>query len=625
MMKRHIKLVLLILIFSILSCSKIDGSSNIPQVTGLKVFHQNGQTFIVWNGIERYGEPSAEDEVLGGLLQPAFKKKLELLKKAEKEGKKISYQIYRSTNSITSTSIKSAELIADVQPLSVYYPFHLGMTWYGEIHKNSVIPRIAVEPLKTLNDGQEVYVHTIKKNGRFFYAVTNLINGKENTSITAQNSLNEPIFEQISSPEPVLQRVRKIDRKQHYLYQHGPAEVHYYMMWVDEPYSNKPQGFEWAVAIPKGCGTEKKPAVLQLYLHPWGGNPDTGTFWYDVKPCTIRVSTVNFPPQDWWYGYRMSYGHSKQNKNDIVFNYTERRLMHFIDWVKKNWEIDENRIFVEGSSMGGTGAMHFGMKNGDIFAYANSWVGIGSWRNSTYFRKGERVKWGEIDELMNYNGVKFDDWMDLSWWLSKYPQKETSFLSFANGKNDDQIGWYQAVVTVKALQETKRPFVFRWGMGGHGERAIFMFNPEIMALDKSIPAFHNCSLDNKIGNGTKLSISQKFKTQEGKVLDDWYDGDSKGQINAYLLWESVVEGDDKYEITVFLTKEAPKDTCTVDITPRRTQKFKAKPGEKFKWSNISLKDGKEIQAGAATSDQWGLVTIEKLIVSKGKNRVKIWK
>jgi len=592
------------------------------QVKRLKAFHRSNQTFLVWNGIESYGEPSARGEISGGLLQTEFKKKLNALKQAKKDGHEICYRVYRSDRPIDANSLQDVELLAEVQPLSVYYPFHLGMSWYEDKHKNEIIPRLAVEPEKPLEDYQELYVHTVNKSDKSYYAVLAVINGKENTFISDENSLIEPLKETPGEPEPVLQRIERIDKDQHYVWQKGPAEVRYYVRWVHEPYANISRCYEWAVAVPDSYN-EKKPAALQLSLHSWGGNADRGTYWYDVKPNTIRIAAVNYPPQDWWYGYRNNYEISELKDNDIVFNYTERRLMSFINWTQKKWNIDKNLIFVEGQSMGGAGAISFGMKNGDTFCYANSWVGIACWRHSTYFRKGERAKWGNIEQLMNYNGVKFDDWMDLSWWLHEYPKKETPFLSFANGKNDGGIGWDQAVRAVNALWETKRPFVFLWGMSGHGQRAKFMMNPDMMALDKSIPAFRSCSLDDGLGTGTKLAEPKKFETREGKILDDWYDGDSTGQINAYLLWKNVNEEKDKYEITVYLDEKAPKSTCIVDMTPRRTKVFKAKPGQKFRWTNSNVYNKNEIQAGEITADKWGLVTIEKLKVSKAGNRIRI--
>ena len=76
-------------------------------------------------------------------------------------------------------------------------------------------------------------------------------------------------------------------------------------------------------------------------------------------------------------------------------------------------------------------------------------------------------------------------------------------------------------------------------------------------------------------------------------------------------------------MTVTLSPQAPRDSCTVDITPRRCQKFKHRPGAKFTWTNTSLADGKVIQTQTTVADQWGLVTLEKVVVAKGKNRLHI--
>lgn len=61
----------------------------------------------------------------------------------------------------------------------------------------------------------------------------------------------------------------------------------------------------------------------------------------------------------------------------------------------------------------------------------------------------------------------------------------------------------------------------------------------------------------------------------------------------------------------------------MDVTPRRCQKFKPAPGETFRWTNTSLAEGKVVQSGTAVADRWGLVTLEKVTVSKGRNRIEI--
>jgi hypothetical protein len=69
--------------------------------------------------------------------------------------------------------------------------------------------------------------------------------------------------------------------------------------------------------------------------------------------------------------------------------------------------------------------------------------------------------------------------------------------------------------------------------------------------------------------------------------------------------------------------EIPRSSGTVDVTPRRTQKFKAKPGERFVWTNVSVANHETVQTGQAAADSSGLVTLEQVIVSQGKNRIRI--
>ena len=76
-------------------------------------------------------------------------------------------------------------------------------------------------------------------------------------------------------------------------------------------------------------------------------------------------------------------------------------------------------------------------------------------------------------------------------------------------------------------------------------------------------------------------------------------------------------------MTFLLDESCPAESCAVDVTPRRCQRFKTRPGQKYKWTNTSLADGKSVQSGTATADQWGLVTLERVTVSKGKNRITV--
>ena len=315
-------------------------------------------------------------------------------------------------------------------------------------------------------------------------------------------------------------------------------------------------------------------------------------------------------------------------------NYTELRLEKILEWVKKHWLIDENNMTVEGSSMGGTGAASFGFKRGDKFAYIEARVGIYCWPDNAHFRDDDDM-WGARYKLKTYNGYKFDEWMDEAWFARKFPEIETPFISLANGKNDTIIGWSQAVKFVNSLRETKRPFLFVWGLGKHGQGGLSVYDYKTMAGNMSLPAFNNCSLDDNYGKAETLKEPKKYKNKDGKEAEDTFDGIYTGQVNAWLRWEGAAETVNDYSITLYLIERMQntksiefstvndKEECTVDMTPRRCRTFKAKPGQKFAWTNTTVTGNKVIQQGEVTADARGLVTLEKLMVSKGKNRITI--
>jgi hypothetical protein len=85
-----------------------------------------------------------------------------------------------------------------------------------------------------------------------------------------------------------------------------------------------------------------------------------------------------------------------------------------------------------------------------------------------------------------------------------------------------------------------------------------------------------------------------------------------------------VDTPDRLEITVALMDKAPQSSCTVDITPRRVQQFKGAPGRVVYWKNTGI-NGHVVQSGQAFVDNYGLITLEKVTVSRQKNRLIISK
>lgn len=588
-----------------------------PQVTGLRVFHRGGQTFVTF---EEIGSPRIAD----GIDDAAMRRMVRGLDEGE-----LHYRVYRSSRRIDS--VEGLTAIAKVRPLSCW-----NVDYYGVSSKEdkAAFRYVIKDGGEALAAGTGLYVHNPgERSARSYYAVTVFKDGRENTGLSEGNVTREAVKESKGEGLPVLQRVVKADS---FAYIDKP-ELHYYVRWEAPPNSSvENKAFDYLVAIPPGI--EAKPTPVGLHLHCWGGSLDGGYgWWYHYgKLGTTYLISSNQIPYDWWTGYHEFYYSGARSeerwKEGVVRPYTTRRMLSFLDWAAEKYDLDLNRVFTAGSSMGGSGAPMFAIRYSDRIAWSIGWVGVHDPGNTPQFMGSYERVYGDKSW-----GIEFEDGSDVfeyykdAAYLRKYPAKDVGFITWSNGKNDGGIGWPQAVEFYRAMQETRRPHIFVWGLSGHGQRATMPMEggqrvmPIDIRLGQSLPAFTNCSLDDDPGKAVKLG--RPIEVTKGKESHkDPYDGDHAGQVNLYLYWETedIVDTAEKWEITVGLAANAPEDRCTVDITPRRLQNFDPKPGKAYKWSNSV--DGDPDwpgQEGKTVADKWGLVTIRGIIVGKKGNRIVV--
>lgn len=95
-------------------------------------------------------------------------------------------------------------------------------------------------------------------------------------------------------------------------------------------------------------------------------------------------------------------------------------------------------------------------------------------------------------------------------------------------------------------------------------------------------------------------------------------GDLFGSFNGAVDWNpnSIVDKEGHYEIALRLLDFARSDVGSVDVTPRRTQAFKPRPGAVCEYAVRDVESGKVLASGQSAADAHGRVTVERCPVTK---------
>jgi len=560
-----------------------------PQVSDLKGFYRAGQVFLTFREIEDLSE-GKDDYPWGALIKKSSGYNVEMLKPKD-EPREVRYRVYRAEKPITAASIGEAELLAEVVPGSRFNTRQVRRIWTGEqtpslLDEKFLAVRLAVEDGKPLPTGIGKYVHTVARDGHGYYAVVAAVNGVENT---LEVPCVGPIAEKVAPPEPVLYKevvseVREREKKLQYVQR-------WYNWYVGPPLSHIPLCYDVVVGhCPERL---RKPAALYIHRgHSWIEEPEPVgprvTEGLDLAHCSDA-------PNAFWMGLNEAC-HTLMGVEEGRWQpFPQRRQEALIEWLDRAFGVDRERIVV---ALGAWGMMEF--TKPDIYAWLHGW---GMPEVTKGFQAWQRAcgVWGGTQPYANRPNEENPFWaQDYTRYILENPTKETPFfdIHMGWGAHFTEMGWPPWPRFLRAMIDTKRPFVFRWQVRPEKRPAI--------RKSMSLPAFGNCSLDDNPGVGD-LNNGENFHAQ----------------LNGYLNWdsESIVDEAGRWQMTVWLDESAPLPECTVDLTPRRCQKFKAAPSQSVKWSN-SLGD-KELQSGAATADKWGLVTLQRLLVSKGKHRITI--
>ncbi|MFO0572904.1 MAG: hypothetical protein U1A78_02815 [Polyangia bacterium] len=384
---------------------------------------------------------------------------------------------------------------------------------------------------------------------------------------------------------------------------------------------------------------------VRVLLHGFDGAPAR-----DGWEGEIRIMPADPMNSYWWgYGDRLPAG-SPDRDGGTVPPYTQRRVLNLLDWVLRTFPAaDPERVYLDGASMGGAGAMALGLLSARHFCWVQASLGQAIARNHRPARVTQlSTLWGRPERnLPGAARLGVWDLLDLTRVLVEVPEAREQFLFLRHGKDDTTIHFGAMVLAsprtrvsfYEALQREHGGHLLVWDEGGHGPKDPVLpegwwqsgWNPVFddtayLRRHQVFPAFSRCSTDRDPGSG-KPNGRQSWDDSGGYAGklevpgDTGWDGELAGARNRGLRWDArrAVDTIERLELPLRVLdgSGAPPPRpgyptigdkldgalpVRVDVTPRRVQRFQCRPGEKIGWELGA-------QRGSVTAGSDGAVTV----------------
>jgi len=586
-------------------------------------------------------------------------------------GEGVTYNLYQSDNPITASSLASAHLVATGIPQGSAHDFIADRIAHFR-KQSDVAPQNFTVHTKDgpLPQGTGLFVYTPNRNRVSFYALTTVWpeGGEDRGVRVGVNSQLESVAEGVRTPGAVLlareapapppataagapaeggrqpaaagQQAAPAPSAGTRGTGGNPGEVRLdYVHWAS-PEQASVDGHPYRFRLILRAEEEKASGLgLIVRLHPYTGNYAMTTW---TRPGFITLGLDDFTPaideqehHSFWFGYPENLGRSyltgeyakppgdpissgqpkgaerpavEGARSVPVRDYTQERISWTIEEVMRYFRVDPNRVYLTGSSMGGTGTVDFGLRHPERFAALDAVVPLinparsTAWGHNLLGKLWGSEAWPTLPDGEGHTlGERLDD---TAYVLAA--SADLPLLKFFNARQDTAIGWTQIPEFIQALQQARQPFLSAWDNGGHGgprpevTQSFKDFDVCTIPRNQCLPALSNASTADDPGSGDPAM------------------GDPVGAMNDDFRW--AVEKDTPTELVLRLWrvpksgKFASATEATVDVTPRRRQAFHPRPGSQVATKNLSAADGSVLQQASITVEPTGLFTARQVRV-----------
>jgi predicted esterase len=381
-------------------------------------------------------------------------------------------------------------------------------------------------------------------------------------------------------PEPEMISKQSLDGRQVIRYEHASRK-------------------QWGYEVPQKdyfnflpAKADMKNAPLRVVLHSGGGSGDTALdfafknkgwfhFYEGDDYHVLYLDCRKNQDVDWWWGYHEIKRNPDRYKDKLTP--TEQRVLGTIEWVARAYDVDRNRIYLSGISMGGSGSLGIGLLNGDIFAAISVCVPAGVEHMESRMTNGMQ---SDPPPLFNFSS-HLDRW----------------------SKGQERL--------LAAFEKNKYSLFFAWAPFGHSSD-VSTANPAVVEFpwlsirkNEAYPVF------------TRASTDHRYPGFNQKTAPD-----QSGQINGYLRWKNLEDSAERFAMELRLIKkeelsrpiEVPMESVG-SVSLRRLQTFEVRKGTSYQWS---LRSGEDVlDSGSVTVGEDGVLTIPAVTISSLPKRLEV--
>ena len=563
-------------------------SAHALQVTGIDAVNKRGQTYITWNNLPGDGWK---------------------------------YHVYASASQVRSPSD------------------FFSYSWeIGSVGDSSAMDRrisaLLGAPLSYCTDSggppvpldRGLFVTTPAEAGLMHYVVLaeSSVYPLAYSFLPGQNTTRDAVWELFAVPRPIWQRHIAYPACEDYVLFSSPNDLPGLpAMWQTDGHARH---FGVIRGTPGGG--------LILNGHGHGGsflNSMSGS----GRPGETVIAPDDYLPSwdasSFYLGYNSTYdpsiGWNYPASGGLVMDYTDRFVLHLMDWAEANLGTNPRRVYAVGSSMGGSFAFFLAWHHPERIAaaYANIpklCAGYQGDTNPTLTQTFERM-WSPLSiNLPMVDGTPVYEWMDGRYLAERYHARGASPVFGFVGRNDHVVGWEEKIPLFTALNQQRAGGAWFWDQRTHLDNQCQTTWAPVQldwqrlyrySLDTSFPALSNCSVDSDPGDGSDTS------------------GDAIGTINGFVDWdEQLVDTRDRWEcvlrprtLPTISGSLAPSGAITVDVTPRRLQNFLVSSRTGYRYLVTDATTGTFVAGGQVQADDDFLVTIPAVPVVPGGSRLAL--